>query len=120
LKTGEKMITSTLAIRPVRNRYLSLWQSAAEETVRKELMEHQSVLTAESVMAHPLMKATVAHVNCDANNLSIEEPTIGEVYSPAISRLHFLIAEAKRTNDITELATLQAECRKYATCDTPG
>jgi len=114
------MITSTLAIRPVRDRYLSLWQSAAEETVRKELMEHQSVLTVESVMAHPLMQATVAHVNCETNNLSIEEPNIGEDYSPAISRLHFLIAEAKRTNDLAALTTLQAECRKYATCDIPG
>ena len=111
---------STLAIRPVRNRYLSLWQSAAEETVRKKLMQHESVLTTESVLAHPLMQAAVIHVNSDANNLSIAEPTIGEVYSPAISRLHFLIAEAKRTNNITELATLQAECRKYATCDNPG
>ncbi|HXQ34424.1 MAG TPA: metallophosphoesterase, partial [Anaerolineales bacterium] len=114
------MITSTLAIRPVRNRYLSLWQSAAEETVRNELIQHELVPTTESVLAHPLMQAAVLHVNCDAKNLAIAEPNIGDVYSPAISRLHFLIAEAKRTNDVTALTALQSECRKYATCDTLG
>lgn len=117
----ERDMTATHSVvRPVRDRNLSLWQSAVEETVRKELSQDGQIAPTHAVLDHPQMQAAVVHVNADLENIPIAEPNVGDVHSPAVSKLHFAMAEAQRTNDEVTLAALQAECRKYATCDWGG
>lgn len=116
---------SNLPIRSVRNRQLSLWQSAVEATIHQELQVSNQPTLASTVRAHPMMQAATAHVVAAQANQAIPTPLDDNdpmlpKHSAAISKLHYEMAEAKRNHDLEKLNLLQAQCRQYATCDFAG
>lgn len=112
-------------IRTVRDRNLSLWQSAVEEVVHKELSQGMDKVRQHHLLAHPMMQAVNEHVQRAHKGEEIEDPDEQDTnasapkHTAAISKLRHDIAEAKRTGS-KALEALQMKCRKFATCDLAG
>jgi hypothetical protein len=110
----------------VRDRWLSLWQSAVEQMLMKDPPDGSAPCRSrKEVLAHPLMLGVNQHVQAQAKKLQVPAPPAGTpVSDPAlhayVSQLHFAKAEARRTQKPEQLAALDDDCRQYATCDTSG
>ena len=107
-----------ISIQTVRHQGLSLWQSAVGRTVRDELEANNPSSTLHDVLAHPMMQAANAHVVADHKNLPIpDQPDRTSTdHHPAISKLRYDMAEAKRTGNTKQYNWLLQKCRPYATC----
>ena len=113
----------------VRNRHLSLWQSAAEKMLMTNPPDGSAPCrTRAEVRRHPVMAGVNRHVKIRAAGAVVPPPDRG-TGAPAtdpnlyayVSHLHFEMAEAKRLDDATRLRQWSATCaRYYATCDTAG
>ena len=116
---------STRPIKPVRNAYLSLWQSSVAETIRAEERLEAVTPGDARIRAQPMMIAATAHA-VQALERGAEPratpplATEGEEADAYVSELKFEMAEAMLAGDTRRVEALGKECRKYATCDWAG
>jgi hypothetical protein len=107
----------------VRNRRLSLWQSAVAHYLSEQARISEPALDTgglnRKVRAHPMMRAANAHVVLHLHNTPLHEaaaviqkhgttPTM-----VSLSQLHFEIAEARRTGNDELLAKLESVPKRY-------
>lgn len=112
----------------VRNRKLSLWQSAAERMLARQPPDGSpALLTRGARLAHPVMQGVQQHIRAIAGGQRVPAPaaalraTAGDPSVHAyLSQLHLDRAEATRIGDGVKAAALDSECRQYATCHTIG
>jgi hypothetical protein len=112
----------------VRNRELSLWQSAVEEMLMKHPPDGSAPCRSRTeVLAHPVMIGVNQHVEAHAKQVRVPPPPAGgstpasnPVLHAYISQLHLEKAKAKQARDSEKLAALDSDCRQYATCDDIG
>jgi len=114
-------------IRTVRHPNLSLWQSCVAETLRKQSTETERSMLVRSVVEHPVMAAVNRHVVGEQKGTKTAAPqrqalkAFEDLDEAAyVSSLKFQMAETGLSGDTAALQQLEAECRKYATCDWDG
>lgn len=123
--------SSVPAIATVRDRRLSLWQSAVAHVVREEFLaqnpEADTAAISIAIRDHHAMRAASAHTLAQEQGLNIHHAgdlldrfrTSREAF--AASQIHFERAEAMRLGDTERLAALDdVPVRQYSTDDYAG
>jgi hypothetical protein len=118
-------------ITTVRNRRLSLWQSAVAQHLRVEAQADDPTLKtgalSRKIRAHAMMRAANAHAVCHVNNIPLHQAGAvmhkhgTDATMVSLSQLYFEMAEAKRTGNqdlLTELEKIPT--RSYSTSDLLG
>ncbi len=107
----------------VPSRRLSLWQSAAEQTVRERLGAAGAAGGRALLLAHPLVEAVNRHVAAENRGEKLAppgEPGTGAASPAYLSMLHLRHAEAVRNVDTVEQSAIEAQFRYYSDQDYLG
>jgi hypothetical protein len=107
----------------VRDRHLSLWQSAVAEVVRTQLGASGAGVSTNDVLAHPMTSAVNEHVQLAIEKQPVPEASPGESDQQRLyvhlSHLGFQKGQALVDGDAERAAALDVEFRKYSD-DDPG
>jgi hypothetical protein len=107
----------------VRDRHLSLWQSAVAEVVRGQLGATDAGASTNAVLAHPMTSAVNEHVQLAIEKQAVPEASPGEADQQRLyvhlSHLGLQKGQALVEGDLERSAALDVEFRKYSD-DDPG
>jgi hypothetical protein len=117
----QKLIMNPLNFTRVRNRELSLWQSAVSENIRNEIRTSDAPVSHLDVLKHPLSIATSIHVDAamDNSGYAPKAPASNEGQEAQVYRSHlaFHIGQALAKGDQEAADVLFAGYRKFSDMD---